>query len=66
MVTITSPPLTQLLTENLVAYRRAITSTGSRIPGKSCGEIIGCDQSLGRDLSGFSAGLLNVIDITGK
>ena len=66
VVTITSPPLTQLLTENLVAYRRAITSTGSRIPGKSCGEIIGCDQSLGRDLSGFSAGLLNVIDITGK
>ena len=65
VLTITSPPLTQLLNENLIAFRRAITTTGSRIPGKSCGEIIGCNQSLGRDLSGFSPGMLMIVDATG-
>lgn len=54
VLTITSPPLTKILTENLIAYRRAITTTGSRIPGKSCGEIIGCLQSLGGNLYGLA------------
>jgi hypothetical protein len=54
VITITSPPLTKILTENLIAYRRAITTTGSRIPGKSCGEIIGCLQSLGGNLYGLA------------
>jgi hypothetical protein len=65
ILTITSPPLTQLLDQNLVGFRRAITSTGSRIPGKSCAENIGCSQSLGRDLSGFSPGMLIMVDATG-
>ena len=66
VLTITSPPLTKILAENLIAYRRTVTNTGSRIPGKSCGEIIGCNQSLGRDLSGFSPGMLMVVDATGS
>jgi hypothetical protein len=66
VLTITSPPLTKILAENLIAYRKTVTNTGSRIPGKSCGEIIGCNQSLGRDLSGFSPGMLMVVDATGS
>ncbi len=66
VLTITSPPLTKILAENLVAYRKTVTNTGSRIPGKSCGEIIGCNQSLGGDLSGFSPGMLNMVDATGS
>jgi hypothetical protein len=65
VLTITSPPLTKILAENLIAFRKAVTTTGSRIPGKLCGEIIGCHQSVGRDLNDFPASMLNVIDATG-
>ena len=65
VLTITSPPLAQILDKNLIAFRNTITNTGSRIPGKSCGEIIGCNQSLGGNLSGFPPGMLMIIDATG-
>jgi hypothetical protein len=53
MITITSPPLTQLLNADLISFRRAITTTGSRIPGLSCSQTIGCIQtSLGAMFSG--------------
>jgi tetratricopeptide (TPR) repeat protein len=65
VITITSPPLTQILDENLVAFRRAITATGSRLPGKSCSELVGCYQSIGRGLSGFPPGFMMITDATG-
>ena len=62
VITITSPPLTQLFDESLLTFRRPVTTTGSRIPGLSCGQIVGCIQtSLGAIFSGdFPPGFLKI------
>lgn len=62
VITITSPPLTQLFDESLLTFRRPVTTTGSRIPSLSCGQIVGCIQtSLGAIFSGdFPPGFLKI------
>jgi hypothetical protein len=62
-ITITSPPITQILDASLLAFRRAITTTGSRIPGISCTQTVGCIQTSARDLfnNGFPPGFLQIV-----
>ncbi|MFD2165926.1 tetratricopeptide repeat protein [Thalassotalea euphylliae] len=44
VITITSPPLVQTFNKQLVSFRKAIKSTGTRFQGKTCAERLTCMQ----------------------
>jgi len=49
IITVSSAPLTTLFDEQLVTFKRRKKTTGSKLQGKTCDELVGCYQArLGR------------------
>ncbi|WP_448551174.1 tetratricopeptide repeat protein [Thalassotalea montiporae] len=67
VITVTSPPITDILDQQLLSYRKHIKTTGSRLKGKQCATSIGCHIAIGRQgLEGFPSSFLGVRDATGS
>lgn len=47
VITITSPPVEEVLTQQLVLYRRPAKALGSRLPNSQCKNQFGCYSTLG-------------------
>ena len=54
VITITSPPVEEMLSEQLVLYRRPAKALGSRLPNSQCKNQFGCYSTSGPEgLSDF-------------
>ncbi|REL25692.1 sel1 repeat family protein [Thalassotalea euphylliae] len=49
VITITSPPIEEVLTEQLVLYRRPAKALGSRLPNSQCKNQFGCYSTSGAE-----------------